>query len=164
MGDILSCIEARSSVKDGIRKCRMSPLWRSQSYCLCRRRKYLSALKIRPLEDTKFGGADMLPVLTTYINEILANLPPFGQDLCQIWCLQCTVMTYFIDGFYKKTPTPVKFALRSFLSFTIEPMTADHKLQELVREFEQGGLPNLFSHPPVPAPCEEIPPAPPQPM
>ena len=73
-------------------------------------------------------------------------------------------MTDFVDGFYKKTPTPVKFSLRSFLSFTIEPMTNDCKLQELVREFEHGGLPNLFSHPPAPAPCEETPPAPPQPM
>ena len=73
-------------------------------------------------------------------------------------------MTDFFDGFYKKTPTPVKFALRSFLRFTIEPMTADRELQELVREFEQGGLPNLFSHPPTPTPCEETPPAPRQPM
>ena len=73
-------------------------------------------------------------------------------------------MTDFVDGFYKKTPTTVKFALRSFLSFTIEPMTADRELQELVREFEQGGLLNLFSHPPALAPYEETPPAPPQPM
>ena len=73
-------------------------------------------------------------------------------------------MTDFVDGFYKKTPTLVKFALRSFLSFTIEPMTADRELQELVREFEQGGLPNLFSHPPAPAPYEENPSAPTQPM
>ena len=73
-------------------------------------------------------------------------------------------MTDFVDGFYKKTPTPVKFALRSFLSFTIEPMTADRELQELVREFEKGGLWNLFSHPPIHVPCEETPLAPPQPM
>ena len=142
----------------------MSPLWHSQSYCLCRRRKDLSELKIRPLEETKFGSAGMLPILTACINEILPNLPPFGQDLYQIWCLQCTVMTDFVDGFYKKTPTPVKFALRSFLSFKIEPMIANCELQELVREFEQGGLPNLFIHPPVPTPYEETPPTPPQPM
>ena len=162
--DILSWVEVRSHVEDGIRKCRMSPLWHSQSYCLCQRRKDLSELKIRPLEETKFGGIGTLPVLTTYINEILENLSPFGQELCQIWSLHCTIITYFVDGFYKKTPTPVKFALRSFLSFTIEPMTADCELQELVREFEQGGLPDLFSHPPAPAPCEENPSAPPEPM
>ena len=66
-------------------------------------------------------------------------------------------MTDTVDGFYKKTPTPVKFALRSFLSFTIEPMTDDRELQELVREFEQGGLQNLFIHPPAPVPYEETP-------
>ena len=73
-------------------------------------------------------------------------------------------MIDFVDGFYKRTPTPMKFALRSFLSFTIDPMTTDRELQELVREFEQGGLQNLFIHPPVPIPREETPPALPQPM
>ena len=135
----------------------MYPLWCIQSYCLCRRRKDLSELIIRPLEEIKFDGTGMLPILTTCINEILGNLRPFGQDLYQIWCLQCTVMTDFIDGFYKKTPTPTKLALCSFLSCTIEPMTADRELQELVREFEQGGLPNLFIHPPVPHPAKRLP-------
>ena len=164
VGDILSWVEARSSVKACIRKCRISLLWRSQSYWLCRRRKDVSELKIWPLEKIKFGGAGTLTVLTACIDEILRNIPPFGQDICRIWCLQCTVMTDFVDGFYKKTPTTTKFALRIFLSFTIEPMTANHELQELVREFEQGGMPNLFIHPPVSTPHKETSPTPTQPM
>ena len=54
--DILSWVEVRSHVEDGIRKCRMSPLWHSQSYCLYRRRKDLSELKIRPLEETNLAA------------------------------------------------------------------------------------------------------------
>ena len=73
-------------------------------------------------------------------------------------------MIDFVDGFYKKPPTPIKFALRIFLSFTIESMSADRELQELLGEFEQGGLQNLMSNPPTSAPCEETPPAPTQPM
>ena len=88
----------------------------------------MSELKIRPLQDIEFGGASTLTVLTTCINEILGNLPPFGQDLCQIWCLQCTVMADLVDGFYKKTPRPVKIALRISLSLTIKSMSADCEL------------------------------------
>ena len=106
----------------------------------------------------------MLPVFTACINEILENLPPFGQDLCQIWYHQCTVMTDVVDGFYKKTPTPVMFAFYNFLSFTIASMSADSELQKLVREFEQEGLPHLFIHPPASAPHEETPPVPTQPI
>ena len=124
----------------------------------------MSELKTRPLKKNRIDGAGTLTALTACNNEILRNLALFGQDLYQIWCLQCTVMTDFVDGFYKKTPTPVKLTLRSFLSFTIEPMTVDRELHELVREFEQGGLQSLFSHPPTPAPREEIPPTPTQPM
>ena len=73
-------------------------------------------------------------------------------------------MTDFVDRFYKKTPTPVMFAFFSFLSFTIASMSADREFQELLREFEQTGLPNLFNQPPASAPREETPPAPTQPM
>ena len=97
----------------------MSPLWCNQSYCLCRRRKYLLELKIRPLEETKFGGVGTFPVLTACINEIFTSLPPFGQDLCHIWCLQCAVMEDLVDGFYKKTPRLVEIALRIFLSLQL---------------------------------------------
>ena len=47
-------------------------------------------LKMRPLEKIRFGGADTLTALTSYNDEILGNIAPFGQDLpllCQIWCL-----------------------------------------------------------------------------
>ena len=73
-------------------------------------------------------------------------------------------MIDFGDRFYKKTPTPVRFAFFSFLSFTIASMSADREFQELLREFEQKGLPNLFNQPPTSSPREETPPAPTQPM
>ena len=110
MENILLWVEARSQVEAGIRNCRMSLFWHSQSHCLWRRRKDVSKLKIRPLEEIKICDAGTLPVLTTCINEILENLPPFGQDLCQIWYHKCTVMTDVMDGFYKKTPTCTMFA------------------------------------------------------
>ena len=44
--DILLWVEVRIHVEDGIRKCRIPPSGHSQSYCLCRRRKDLSELKI----------------------------------------------------------------------------------------------------------------------
>ena len=69
-----------------------------------------------------------------------------------------------MDRFYKKTPTPAMFAFFSFLSFTIASMSADHEFRELLREFEQTGLLNLFNQPPASAPCEETPLAPTQPM
>ena len=119
----------------------MSLLGRNHSYCLCRRRKDVSKIKIRPLEDIKIGGAGTLLVFTAYINEILENLPPFGKDLYQIWYHQCTVMIDVLDGFYKKTPTPTMVAFCNFLSFTIASMSADSELQKLVRDFEQEGLP-----------------------
>ena len=114
--DILSWVKARSSVEAGVRKCRRSLLWHSQSYWLCQRRKGVSMLKMRSLEKIRFGSADMLTVLTACIDEILGNLLPFGQDLYHIWCLQCTVMEDLVIGFYKKTPRPANFALRIFLS------------------------------------------------
>ena len=64
------------------------------------KKKGVSKLKMRSLRKIRFGGIGMLTVLTSCNDEILGNLPPFGQDLCHIWCLQCTVMTDFIDGFY----------------------------------------------------------------
>ena len=73
-------------------------------------------------------------------------------------------MTDFVDRFYKKTPTPAMFAFFSFLSFTIASMSTDSELQKLVREFEQEGLPHLFSDPLGSAPHEETPPASTQPM
>ena len=114
----------------------MSLLWCSQSYWLCRRKKDISELKRRPLEEIKFGGAGMFSVLTTCINAILENLPPFGQDLCLIRYHQCTVMIALVDGFYKKEPTLAKFAFRISLSFNIASMSANREFQELLREFE----------------------------
>ena len=78
--DILSRVEARSSVETSAKKCQRSLFWHSQSYWLCRRRKAMSELKMRPLGKTRFGGAGTLTVLTTCNDEILGNLPPFGQD------------------------------------------------------------------------------------
>ena len=121
-------------------------------------------LKTRPLKKIKIGGARMLTALTCCNNEILRNLVLFGQDLCHIWCLQCTVMAYLVDGFYKKTPRPVEITFRISLSLTIESMSADRELQELLREFEQTGLQNLMRNPPTSTPHEETSPAPPQPM
>ena len=121
-------------------------------------------LKIRPLKKIIIGGAGTLTALTTRNNEILRNLAPFGQDLCQIWCLQWTVMAYLVEGFYKKTPRPAEIALSISLSLPIESMSADRELQELLREFEQTGLQNLMSNPSASALREETPPAPPQPM
>ena len=96
MEDILSQAEARSLVEVGVRKCRISLLWCSWSYWWCRRRTGVSELKTRPLKKIRIGGASTLTALTTCNNEILRNLVPFGQDLCQIWCLQCTVMADFV--------------------------------------------------------------------
>ena len=126
--DILSWVEARLHAADGIQKCQMSSLGRNHSYCLCRRRKGLSELKKRLLEEIKFGSAGTFSVLTACINVILENLPPFGQDLCQIGFHQCTVMTDFMDRFYKKTPTPTTFAFYNFLSFTLASMSADSEI------------------------------------
>ena len=119
--------------------------------------KGVSKLKMRPLEKIRFGGIGTLTVLTACNDEILGNLPPFGQDIYQIWCLQCTVMAYLVVGFYKKTPSPAHFALHIFLSFTVQSMSADRKVQELLREFRQRGLQNLMSNPPASAPRAETP-------
>ena len=51
------------------------------------KKKGVSKLKMRPLEKIRFSGAGTLTVLTSFNNEILGNLTPFGQDICQIWCL-----------------------------------------------------------------------------
>ena len=124
----------------------------------------MSELKMRPLGKTRFGSAGTLTVLTACNDEILGNLSTFGQDLCQIWCLQCIVMADLVVGFYKNTLRPANFALHIFLSVTVESMSADREVQELLREFEQRGLQNLMSNPPASAPCKENPPAPNQPM
>ena len=73
-------------------------------------------------------------------------------------------MVDLVDGLYKKTPRPAEIALRISLSLTIESMSADCELQELLRELEQRGLQNLMSNPPTSAPHEETPPALIQPM
>ena len=73
-------------------------------------------------------------------------------------------MTDFVDRFYKKTPPPTMFAVFCFLSLTIASMSADREFQELLREFEQTGLPNLFNQPRSSAPREETPPVLTQPM
>ena len=164
MEDILSQVEAQSPVETSVRKCRISLLWCSQSYWWCRRRIGVSELKIRPLEKIRIGGVGTLTALTACNNEILRNIAPFGQDLCQIWCHQCIVMTDFVDRFYKKTPTPAMITLFSFLSFTITSMLADREVQELLRDFELMGLQNLMSTPPTSAPHEETPPVPTQQM
>ena len=73
-------------------------------------------------------------------------------------------MAAWVDGFYKKTPGPAEIALCISLSLTIESMSVDHELQEMLREFEQTGLQNLMNNPPASAPREETPPATTQPM
>ena len=92
------------------------------------KKKGVSKPKMRPLGKIRFGGASTLIVLTACNDEILGNLSLVGQDICQIQCLQCTVMEYLIVGFYKKTPRPVKFALRILLSFTVQSMSVDHEV------------------------------------
>ena len=64
-------------------------------------------------------------------------------------------MIDLVDGFYKKTPKPTKFALHIFLSFIVESMSVDREVQELLSEFRERGLQNLMSNPPASAPCEE---------
>ena len=71
---------------------------------------------MRPLEKIRFGSIGTLTVLTARNDEILRNILPFGQDLCQIWCLQCVVMIDLVVGFYKKTLRTTNFALCIFLS------------------------------------------------
>ena len=51
------------------------------------KKKGVSNPKMRPLGKIRLGGVSMLTTLTTCNNEILGNLAPFGQDLCQILCL-----------------------------------------------------------------------------
>ena len=93
----------------------------------------MSELKKRPSEEIKLGGAGTLFSLTACPKDIRRNLVPWKQDLCQIWCLQCTFMTGLISGLYKKIPRHGKITFRSF---TIEPMSVDQALQDLLREFE----------------------------
>ena len=131
------------------------------------KKKGVSKLKMWLLEKIRFGGAGMLTALTSCNDEILGNLAPFGQDLqllCQIWCLQCTVMVDLVVGFYKKTPRPAKFALRILLSFTVQSMSSDCEVQELLSEFRERGLQNLMRNPPASTPHEETPIALTQPM
>ena len=92
--------------------------------------------KIRPLEHCRFGGASTLIALIACPNDIHRNLAPWQQDLCQIWRLQCTFMVDLVDGLYMKTPGHGEITFCISLSFTIEPMSAEHELQDLLREFE----------------------------
>ena len=73
-------------------------------------------------------------------------------------------MIDLVDGFYNKTPRPANVALHIFLSFTVESMSADREVQELLSEFRERGLQNLMSNPPTYAPSEETPIALSQPM
>ena len=73
-------------------------------------------------------------------------------------------MVDLVVGFYKKTPRPAKFALRIFLSFIVQSMSANSEVQELLSEFKQRGMQKLMRNPPASAPCEETPPVPNQPM
>ena len=77
---------------------------------------------------------------------------PWEQDLYQIWRLQGTFVNNLIDGLYKKTPRHGKITVHSF---TVELMSTDQELQDLLREFEHIGLQNIFQPPPAPAACEE---------
>ena len=73
-------------------------------------------------------------------------------------------MADLVDGLYMKTPGYGEIAFRISLSFTIEPMSADHELQDLLREFEQTGLQHIFTPQPEPAAREETLLAPTSPM
>ena len=67
-------------------------------------------------------------------------------------------MVIMVIGFDKKSLRLANVALCIFLSFTVKSMLADREVQELLRDFEQRGLQNLMSNPPIAAP-----PAPSQP-
>ena len=58
-----------------------------------------------------------------------------------------------------KTPGHGEIAFHISLSFTIEPMSADRELQDLLREFEQTGLQHIFAPQPEPVAREETLPA-----
>ena len=73
-------------------------------------------------------------------------------------------MAELVIGFYKKSHRLANFALRIFLSFTVQSMSFDRKVQELLSEFRERGLQNLMRNPPASTPREETPPAPNQPM
>ena len=73
-------------------------------------------------------------------------------------------MADLVDGLYMKTPGHGEIAFRISLSFTIEPMSADRELQDLLREFEQTGLQHIFTPQPEPVAREETLPAPTPPM
>ena len=120
--------------------------------------------KSRPLEHCRFGGTDTLIALIACPNDICRNLTPWQQDLCQIWHLQCTFMADLADALYMKTPEYREIAFRISLSFTIEPMSADRELQDLLREFEQTGLQHIFASQPEPTAHEETLPASTPPM
>ena len=68
-------------------------------------------------------------------------------------------MVDLADGLYMKTPGHKEIAFCISLSFTIEPMSADHELQDLLREFEQTGLQHIFTSQTEPAAREETLPA-----
>ena len=73
-------------------------------------------------------------------------------------------MADLVDGLYMKTSGYGEIAFRISLSFTIEPMSAERELQDLLREFEQMGLQHIFVPPPEPAVHEETLPTPTPPM
>ena len=120
--------------------------------------------KSRPLEHCQFGGVGTLIALIACPNDIRRNLAPCKQDLCQLWRLQCTFMANLANGLYMKTPGYREISFRISLSFTIEPMSADRELQDLLREFEQMGLQHIFAPRPESAAREETLPAPTPPM
>ena len=73
-------------------------------------------------------------------------------------------MADLVDGLYMKTPRYGEITFRISLSFTIEPMSADRELQDLLREFEQTGLRHIFAPQPEPVAREANLPAPTPPM
>ena len=64
-------------------------------------------------------------------------------------------MADLVVGFYKKTPRPVNVALHIFLSFTVQSMSADPEVQDLLREFRERVMQNLMRNPPASPPHEE---------
>ena len=85
-------------------------------------------LKIRPLGSNQFGGGRVLIALNDCTKNSTGNRTPHGQDFCQIWCLQCTVLPDLIDGVYKKMPELGKIVFCISSSFTSEPIQQNERL------------------------------------
>ena len=122
-----SKLEAQSKLVSG---CVKGPHCGEAEVSSCAEEERCVKLKMRPLGKIRSSSASTLTALTACNDDILRNLAPFGQDLqllCQIWCLQCIVMADWVVGFYKETPRLANFALRIFLSFIVQSMSADRE-------------------------------------